>query len=143
MGDSYTVTELKKEALKAQRLADPATAFTASDGWWDGVKKAYDLKGKKPCGEKAKADVEAAENYKNIISRLLTLTGITLDNLMNADESNMRLVPKAGKAVVFSEDSAPPGRGEEKEGFTFMPCVSASGLSSQPSHFDQFLSIII
>ena len=129
-GDAITSFECKLAATSAELEHNPASEFRASKGWLSGTKKALGLKMKNLGGEQQKADREAADKYVKDISPFLQELAIPLGCIFNADESKIIFRPEIKSSLVREGEPAPAGRGVEKEGMTFMPCINATGWRS-------------
>jgi hypothetical protein len=126
--------------LKAQEInqdmigetGDVLKPFSATDGWYRGFKRRYNLKTMKIQGEKASADHSAFEKFKTEFPTYIRENRLTLKQIYNADETGLILKQTPRTTVATSNESSASGRKGEKSRVTIMPCSNADGSNKLP-----------
>lgn len=101
--------------------------FLVSDGWARRFKQRYGLRVLGTAGEKASADQEAYERFKNVLMQKIIDMKLNKSQLFNADESALFIRLMASRTVALWDERVASGRKLDKTRFTFMPCCNMNG----------------
>lgn len=104
----------------------------ASAGWLEKFKKRHGIRCLALMGEKASADLPAAEDFKNSFADLFREGNYDYVNVYNADESGLywRVLPE--KTLAFQDEKQADGSKLHKERLTIMVCANSTGCHKIP-----------
>ncbi|XP_063994254.1 tigger transposable element-derived protein 1-like [Diachasmimorpha longicaudata] len=102
-------------------------SVVASKGWFEKLKKRYTLHNIKFQGEQASADVEAAENYKLELARIINEGGYSPDQIFKADETALYWKKLPSRTFISKNQRRAQGFKPSKERITLHVCSNLSG----------------
>lgn len=101
--------------------------FKASQGWLQNFKNRFGIRQLSISGEKLSTNPLAVDPFKLQLLTKIEELQLTADQLYNADESGLfwKMLPQ--KTLAHAKESSAPGRKQNKERITFMPCCNSTG----------------
>ena len=102
--------------------------FTASQGWLHNFIKRIGLQHVKLQGEAASSNVEAAEQAKIELQRVIKEAGYTPDQVWNCDETGLVWKKMPEKTYLMKSVGKRPGHKKDKHRVTLLLCANASGM---------------
>lgn len=114
--------------LKSSGSAEQRNAsFQASKGWLDKLTKRYNLHSIKLQGEKASADTEAADKFKEEIMEIIEKEDYCKDQIFNADETALYWRKLPSRTYLYKDQRHAFGFKAFKECITILMCSNVVG----------------
>jgi len=101
--------------------------FVASNGWFEKFKKRHALHNLKIQGERASADVDAANNYPAELAKIIKELDYLPDQVFNADETGLWWKKMPSRTFISKNEKTAPGFKASKDRITLLLCSNASG----------------
>lgn len=117
-----------EKALQFNTKLNGAVSFKASTGWLDHFKNRHGIRELTIEGEKmSAASVESVNAYKEKFKRMIAESGLTRDQVYNADETGLNYKALPTKTLASFSEKYAPGFKMQKQRITTLVCANASG----------------
>ncbi|XP_074854943.1 tigger transposable element-derived protein 1 [Carettochelys insculpta] len=104
-----------------------AETFTASQGWFDGFKRRYNLHNIKMSSEVAGADTAAAKKFTDCLKKIIEEGGYSPKQVFNVDETGLYWKRMPERTYISREEKTVPGFQAAKDRLTLLLGGNAAG----------------
>lgn len=112
---------LKKTSSNS--TAGKTHSFSASKGWFEKVKKRFNLHNVKLSGESASADAEEARKYPVKLKEIIENGEYTAEQIFNADETGLYWKKLPTRTYITMKQKSVPGLKMAKDRITLQQCI--------------------
>ncbi|XP_033329939.2 uncharacterized protein LOC117222387 isoform X3 [Megalopta genalis] len=125
--NSISISDVKAKALEFFKEFGGMETFKASDGWFRHWKQRNGIRFIATSEGHLSTNSEAVDQFKKEIAKLIKAEQLTLDQIFNADVTELYFKMMPDKTSVIKTDYSAPRYNKIKEGLTVLTCCNANG----------------